>query len=251
MMTVLSVLAWIAISGFTVLCTGFIGLIFLASPIIDPNRRLIHRVASLWGRFLVSMCPGCRVQLFGRENIPQGRPVIFLANHQSYVDVPVLYFLGRHFKWVADQDLFKIPFMGWSMRMAGYLPVDREDSRSSESTLKQAAQWLDRGVSIFLFPEGTRSHTGAFGRFQLGAFRLAALTKAPLVPTVVVGTRQLLPRGSWVFRWGINLEIHILPPVEPSSSGLKAIYQRAAQVRGEMRQLYSRRLREFRRPGRP
>ncbi len=235
----------------TIFSTSLIALTYLIHPLVDPLLRMAHRIASWWGRSLVALAPGCRVRVFGEEHLPDKKPVVFVANHQSYVDIPVLFFIRRPFKWVADQDLFRIPFLGWAMRMAGYISVDRGDRHSSASTLKRATRWLSRGVSVFIFPEGTRSHTGAFGRFHLGAFQLAALTKTPLMPIVVVGTRQLLPRGSWILRWGVSLEIHILPPVAPSSSGLKAIYQRAAQVRGEMRQVYSRRLREFRRSGRP
>ena len=162
---------------------------------------------------LVGMAPGCRVRITGLEHLPAGQPVIFMANHQSYVDVPALFAMPGQFRWMADADLFRIPVFGWAMRMAGYVPVNRGSARDGTRSLETAKRWLSRGVSIFIFPEGTRSRTGVFGRFQMGGFRLAAESGVPVVPVVVTGTRRLLPRGSWVFRWGIPVEIRLLPPV--------------------------------------
>ncbi|MBI3332846.1 MAG: 1-acyl-sn-glycerol-3-phosphate acyltransferase [Candidatus Omnitrophica bacterium] len=244
---ILSVAAWLAIGILTIFWTLLIGLVYLAHRWLDPQRRIIHRMAGLWGRGLVAMAPGCRVRLFGEGNIPVGRPVIFMANHQSYADIPVLYFLnGQQFKWMADTALFQIPFFGWAMRMAGYVPVRRGDARSGLRSLEEAKGWLKRGIPIFVFPEGTRSHTGALGRFQTGGFRLAVTTQTPIVPVVLIGTRRLLPRGGWVFRLGARPQIHLLPPIAPPSSDPRQVRPLARKVRAEMRSVYRRRLKDFR-----
>lgn len=240
----LSIAAWLVISAVTVTITLIITVIYPFHPLLDPKREGIHRLTALWGRMLVWMAPGGRVKIFGMQNIPERGPVIFLSNHQSYSDVPVIYFLREQFKWMADTDLFRIPFFGWSMAMAGYISVQRGDIQSSRRSLEEAKRWLKEGISIFFFPEGTRSHTGAFGRFHLGGFLLAAETQTPVVPVVLVGTRQLLPRGSWIFRLGARPQIHILPPVAPpsSSSGLKEMHPFMREVRSQMWHLYQREL---------
>ncbi|PIQ82880.1 MAG: hypothetical protein COV76_01160 [Candidatus Omnitrophica bacterium CG11_big_fil_rev_8_21_14_0_20_64_10] len=214
----------------------------------DRRRRTAHRVCTAWGWTLLAISPGIRPQWFGRENLPKDGPVIFMADHQSYTDIPILYGLGGEFKWMADQALFRIPFLGWSMGLAGYIPVDRGDARAAVRALQQARDWLEKEVSIFLFPEGTRSRSGAFARFQMGGFRLAARTQVMIVPIVVVGSRQFLPRGgNGILRFWRPIEVHILPAVRPSlEEDPKALRTLARKVRAEMVRLYRRRVRAIR-----
>lgn len=232
-----AVVAWIGISLSTFFWTLLILAAYMVHPLLDPQRRVAHRLASCWGRMLLRMAPGCRVEVVGREKLPAGRPVIFMANHQSYVDVPSLFFLPGQFKWMADDGLFRIPVFGWAMWMAGYIPVRRGDAREGVRSLLRARQVLAKGISIFIFPEGTRSHTGVLGRFQTGGFRLAAQTGAPIIPVVITGTRQLLPRGAWAFRWGVRVRIRILSAV-PSSHDRKDRRAVMGQVRAQMREAY-------------
>ena len=244
----LSGLVWVGVSIATILFTLLMLPLYGLRPLLDPDLRMAHEVSGLWGRFLIRMAPGCRVKVWGREHLerlPPGRPVILMANHQSYVDVPILYFLRWQFKWLADEALFQIPFFGWSMRMAGYVPVRRGDADQARWALEQARHWLSRGISIFVFPEGTRSHTGTFGRFQSGGFRLAIATKSPILPVVMIGTRQLLPRGSWFFRIGVIPQIHILPPIVPTGN-LDQVHRLARKVRAEMEKVYAQHLKELR-----
>ena len=240
-----AVAAWIGIAFFTIFWTLLIAAVYAGHPLWDPQLKLAHRLASIWGRGLVTLAPGTRVMLTGRDQIPARRPVIFMANHQSYVDVPALFFVPAQFKWMADVDLFRIPVFGWAMGMAGYIPVRRGDGREAVRSLRKAERLLKQGISIFIFPEGTRSHTGALGRFQSGGFRLAADTGTPIVPVMVTGTRQLLPRGDWVFRWGARVWIDLLPMVDPPAQR-REIHPCMAKVRARMREAYARRLKGLR-----
>lgn len=240
-----SAAAWVGIALSTVLWTLIIAAVWLAHPWVDPQLRRTHRLCSLWGRGLVRMAPGCRVRLRGLENVPPDRPVIFMANHQSYVDVPALFFMPGQFRWMADVDLFRIPVFGWAMRMAGYVPVNRGDARAGVRSLDRAKRWLNQGISIFIFPEGTRSRTGVFGRFQMGGFRLAAESGVPVVPVVVTGTRQLLPRGSWIFRWGVPVEIRVLEPMLFPSE-LRDARAQGRTLRARMWSEFAARLKTFR-----
>lgn len=243
--TLISILAWAGIALMTVFWTALIAAVWLVHPVADPKLRLAHRLASLWGRGLVRAAVGTQVKVIGQANIPRGRPVIFVANHQSYVDVPTLFFVPGRFKWMADADLFRIPVLGWAMAMAGYIPVRRGDPRQGIRALERARQWIAQGISIFIFPEGTRSRTGVLRRFQTGSFRLAAEAHAPIVPVVLIGTRQLLPRGSWVFRWGVRIQVRILPPILPPTDR-KAARRLAQQTREQMRAAYRRTLPQVR-----
>lgn len=240
-----AVFAWIGISFSTVFWTTLIAVVWLLHRWADPERRLIHRLCSFWGRTLTWMAPGCRIRLSGLENIPAGRPVIFMANHQSYVDVPALFSMPGQFRWMADADLFRIPVFGWAMLMAGYMPVNRGNAKEGVRALDKAKAWLGKGISVFLFPEGTRSHTGVFGRYQMGGFRLAVESGAPVVPVLVIGTRQLLPRGSWVFRWGVPIEIRFLSP-ETFPQEMPAARIRSRALRTRMWKEFASRLRSVR-----
>lgn len=242
---ILSAIVWIVISISTVFWTILIGWVYLFRRWMDPELKKAHSFAGFWGRGLILISPACRVRVFGREHIPPGRPVIFMANHQSYMDVPALYFLRRQFKWMADKKLFRIPFFGWAMRMAGYVPVDRVNPRKGLRSLEQAKRWLARGISVFVFPEGTRSRTGQFSLFQTGGFRLAAAAGVEIVPVVLVGARQLLPRGSWIFRLGVGLQIHVLAPVKPPSGDARQVRQLVKEVRRRMESVYRRHLSDF------
>lgn len=249
MTALLSVFAWTGIGLSTVFWSSLIALDYLVHPLFDPDLKLAHRLASCWGRMLVRLAPGSRVEVVGLERIPTGKPVIFMANHQSYVDVPALFFIPAQFKWMADDDLFRIPVFGWAMRIAGYIPVRRGDAREGIRALRQAGDCLQRGTSIFIFPEGTRSHSGVLGRFQTGGFRLAISAQTPVVPVVVTGTRQLLPRGTWIFRWGVRLRLTVLDPVAPPVDRT-AIRAMAHDVRIRMHRAYAHELKALRRPNR-
>lgn len=239
-----SVLAWIELAVITVGWTALIAVLFLFHYWLDRDRRGCHRLAGFWGWWLIRLAPVRRVDLSGQERLPAGRPVIFVSNHQSYVDVPLLFRIPAQFKWMADEALFRIPVFGWAMRMAGYIPVRRGDARQGMRSLERAKEWLRRGISIFVFPEGTRSRTGVLGRFQTGAFRLAVQTRTPVVPVVVVGTRQLLPRGGWLFQAGIRLKIRILPPIRIGES--VSPRELAREARKRMREEYVEQIRSLR-----
>lgn len=224
--------------------TALIAAVFILHPFLDPDRRICHRLAGFWGKNLIGFASPLRcVEVSGQERLAADRPVILVANHQSYVDVPLLFHVPGQFKWIADEALFRIPVFGWAMRMAGYIPIRRGDARQGIRSLKRAREWLSRDIPVFFFPEGTRSHTGVLGRFQTGAFRLAVSTRTPIVPVVVVGSRQLLPRGQWAFRWGARLKIRILPPIGVGES--ISARELAHRVRCIMRDEYARQIRQL------
>jgi 1-acyl-sn-glycerol-3-phosphate acyltransferase len=209
-----SLAAWLGIAVATVLD---VFLIFLIGPVylIDKTRRTGHWLASLWARAIVLLNPFWKVTVTGRENISSKQAYVMVSNHQSMGDIIVLYFLKAHFKWIAKESLFSVPVLGWGMSVVGYIRLTRGKVGSIRDSIHDARAWLTRGVSVLVFPEGTRSMTGELGAFKNGAFKLALQCKAPLLPIVVTGTRDAIPRGTWVFRKKVHAVVTILPPIFP------------------------------------
>jgi 1-acyl-sn-glycerol-3-phosphate acyltransferase len=116
-------------------------------------------------------------------------------------------------KWLSKSEFFKIPFIGWQMALAGDVKLVRGDAKSVVTAMKDCAVWLDRKVSVMIFPEGTRSVTGELGEFKDGAFRLAVDKQLPVLPLVVHGSRSALRKHDW--RFGVsNADVYVLDPIE-------------------------------------
>jgi len=206
---------WCLLGFFTV---GYSLLILLVAPVsflVDSRRWRIHQLVMLWGRSVFWSIPLSRVTVTGREHIHPRRPYILVANHQSLLDIMALLALNRHFKWVAKASLFQIPFLGWSMALAGYIKLMRGRHGSIRATYDEAKRWLRSGVSVFFFPEGTRSRTGQLGAFKNGAFKLSLETGIPVVPIAIQGTAAILSRGRWMVRYRSHVRITVLRPLHP------------------------------------
>lgn len=183
-----------AVAGFfTQLVLGLITLPF------DRRRLVIGRCFRLTGVAVARLTPFWRFGVHG--DIPrriEGRTV-FVSNHESHADPFLISFLPWEMKWLAKASLFRIPFAGWSMALAGDIPIHRGDDRSAKDAMDRCAQWLERGVPVIIFPEGTRSPDGKMAPFKNGAFRLALDCGAQIIPIAVCGTRRALPKHSWRF----------------------------------------------------
>jgi 1-acyl-sn-glycerol-3-phosphate acyltransferase len=162
---------------------------------VDRRGVLGFRVAAFWARALL-FTSGVRVDAAGQERVPRDRGVVFVVNHRSMMDVPVLMAcLPVHFRFLAKESLFRVPFIGWNLSLGGHVRVDREDKRSAARALAQARRIIQAGTSVVVFAEGSRSE-GGMRRFKGGAAHLAIRSGAPVVPVGLAGTRDALPRGS-------------------------------------------------------
>ncbi|MFQ5480572.1 MAG: lysophospholipid acyltransferase family protein [Thermodesulfobacteriota bacterium] len=187
-----SILVWTA--GLPV--TGLLFTIILLSLLIDRSGRMVHAIGAFWCRIILTLA-GVRVEIRGCENISGDKPKIFLSNHQGAFDIPVLQgYIPRQFRWVAKKSLFSIPVVGWSMTLAGYIGIERENSKKALKSLLLAAQKIKNGTSVLVFPEGTRSTTGKLLPFKKGAFLLARKSGADIVPLAVEGTKDIMKKGS-------------------------------------------------------
>jgi 1-acyl-sn-glycerol-3-phosphate acyltransferase len=155
--------------------------------------------------------PFWRIRIDGRWPAGQG-PYVVVANHQSMLDILLISNIPHEMKWVAKRSLFDIPWIGWTFHMSGDIALDRGDAASATAVLAKARRYLERGMSVMIFPEGTRSRDGKLLPFKGGAFKLAADAGVPLLPLVVSGTAQGMPKGSpWVRP--ARLRARILDPV--------------------------------------
>ncbi len=188
---------------------------FLTAP-FDPLRRSLHRFGCWWGHHYVRMNPLWHVRFLGRENIPQGTACVLVANHQSYWDIMVLYGLCVPFKWVAKQSLSKMPFIGWNLALNQSVQLQRGDLRSIKKMLQECRDWLRKGASLMIFPEGTRSPNGEIAEFRDGPFKLAVENRVPVVPIVVNGTHKIFPKDSRIIDFVSDVTVKVLPPINPA-----------------------------------
>lgn len=227
---ILSALIWILMVLDTLL-TFFILLIL--KP-FDWNQAISYRVVNLWGQLIVRANPLWKIKIIGREHIKKGIGYILVANHMSLADIICLYCLGKNFKWLAKESLFKIPIFGWSMSLMDYIPLKRGVHGSIRDSFQKAQEWLAKDVSVLIFPEGTRSRSGELSPFKNGAFKLALLTEKPIIPIVIKGTRAALLKGGMTMSARVKGSVKVLPKIEVDSYGPEQYGELRDKVRALM-----------------
>lgn len=180
--------------------TLFIGNLPIIASFFSKTGNLPHLIARVWAR-LILVFSRIPVKVQGSHNLVPDKPFIYMANHQSNVDIPVLLaWLPVQFRWLAKAELFKIPFFGRSMSSCGYISIDRSNRKSALASLSLAAKKISSGTSVMIFPEGTRSSSGKLLPFKKGGFILAIDAGVPIIPLVIHGTASILPKGSFLVR---------------------------------------------------
>ncbi len=195
--------AYLITAPLIVLATIAFGLVSLIISLFETSGRRQIAVARAWARVLLGG-RGVKVKAAGSEKIAPHGSYVFVSNHLSYMDTPVvLANIPVQFRFLAKSGLFKIPLMGTHLARAGHIPVPRDDARAAVKTMNMAAQVMrERGTSLLIFPEGGRSQTGDLAAFKEGAAYIAIRAGVPLVPIALKGTREVLPFGSGEVRAG-------------------------------------------------
>jgi 1-acyl-sn-glycerol-3-phosphate acyltransferase len=218
-----------AIGSYTIV----LGAISVASSLFDRSGRFAHGCARLWSR-LILVTTGVRVRVEGRDRLEPGTTYIFVSNHQSFYDIPVVFWwLPHQLRIIAKESLGSVPFIGWHLRRTGHLLVDRR-SPDRAGILKKWRGLVVDGLSLIIFPEGTRSADGRVGRFKAGSFMLAIEAGLPVVPLSIVGTRFVMPKGRLTAAPGeVVLWVH--PPIATAGHAEPPTIDDARALAGQVR----------------
>jgi 1-acyl-sn-glycerol-3-phosphate acyltransferase len=203
----------IVIVLWVIVITIVIGSLIILFSFFSRNGNVLHLIARFWANSILWV-GRVKTRVTGAEKLTPGRSYIYMPNHQSNADIPLL--LGRlpvQFRWLAKAELFKIPIFGRAMRGVGYISIDRSNRKSAFESLARAARTIRNGTSVLIFPEGTRSRDGRLLSFKKGGFVLAVDSGVPIVPVIIRGTRNIIPKGHFMIR-PAPVTMQILDPVE-------------------------------------
>jgi 1-acyl-sn-glycerol-3-phosphate acyltransferase len=208
------------------ICYWFFGILitvlfFIYACVTVPfhRRRLnryLHRLIRIWMSFLLRFLLGVRTREIGADRFDRDRAYVIVSNHRSYTDI----LIGNatvplQFRWLAKESLFRIPIIGQGMRWAGYVPIAREHSRAASRSLERMREVIAGGVSVWIFPEGTRTRKEELGRFKRGAFTVAAKTGTPILPITIFHSDSIFLKPLVVRGRDVVVEYH--EPVTPAA----------------------------------
>jgi 1-acyl-sn-glycerol-3-phosphate acyltransferase len=200
---------------------GFLGalLVYVVTLPFDRRGRALHMYTCAWAMFYIGANPIWSLRVTGREKIPRRGAAVIVANHASLIDILVLFGLYRQFKWVSKASNFKLPIIGWVMRLNRYVYLVRGDRTSVIAMMNECRDLLAHKVPVLIFPEGTRSATRGLQGFKDGAFSLAMETGAPVIPVAVHGTGEALPKHGLVLRERMAARVDVLDALDPADFG--------------------------------
>ncbi len=213
--------------------TLFVILTGVPVSFISPD--YLHAYARLWARVGLQLA-GVRLTVEGQEHLPQGAAV-YMPNHQSNFDILALFAgLPVQFRWLAKEELFRIPLFGFAMRRTGYIAVDRSDRKKAIQSMAMAARRISEGTSVIVFPEGTRSPDGNLLPFKKGGFLLAIDAAAPIVPVAIRGSHAVMPKHSrWIHGGRIGVTIFpAIPTAGTTPAGRDALLDAVRRPIGEV-----------------
>ena len=206
--------------------TVVLGTLSLGSSLFQSSGRFAHWCARSWSRLILATT-GVHVEVSGLERLESDRAYVFVANHQSIYDIPIVFTsLPSQLRIVAKQSLGRIPFLGWHLRRTGHILVDRRHPNRA-AIFGRASKLMKDGLSLIVFPEGTRSRDGRVAPFKGGSFYLALEAELPVVPISIVGSRHVMLKGRLATYPGrVKLIVHA--PID--TTGLAGGDPRAARA---------------------
>jgi 1-acyl-sn-glycerol-3-phosphate acyltransferase len=180
---------------------------------LDCHGKRVYGISRCW-TWTILKISGIILNVQGRNLIDPRRPYIFMSNHQSNIDIPVLVqsLTGFQLRWIAKKELLWVPLFGWALWAAKHITVDRTKGAGTLSSLNRAKERIENGISVVVFPEGTRSEDGALLPFKRGGFLLAVKTRTPIVPVTINGSGAVLRKGDWRVKGGY-VQVTIGQPV--------------------------------------
>lgn len=210
-------------------------MIWLSTVWLDKRLVLLHLYSSFWAYFYIWCMPAWSVNIVGKEKLDWNKQYMIVSNHQSQLDILVAFGLFFPFKWVSKIEVFRLPLIGWNMVLNRYIGLKRGDKESVQKMMTACEREIDKGCSIYFFPEGTRSKTGVLRPFKPGAFVLAKRRNLPILPIAINGTLEALPKHSLVFQKNHRITLEILdeiPAVEVQAMETETMIQKVRDVIG-------------------
>jgi 1-acyl-sn-glycerol-3-phosphate acyltransferase len=190
----------------------------LALP-FDRNRMVVHWLLVYQACVISHLVPIWTIRVKGREKAKAGTTYVIICNHQSILDILIVNCLRYRFKWISKIEVNSVPVLGWYLKMADYITVDRGDKESKEKMMLESYECLMKNISIMIFPEGTRSADNQISFFKRGAFQLAISTGKPILPVIMDGAGDVLPKHGIIFGGFHKIDIRVLDPVNPEDFG--------------------------------
>jgi 1-acyl-sn-glycerol-3-phosphate acyltransferase len=197
----------------------------------DRRQVVLQQFTCFWAALYTWVVPAWRIRIEGREHLPGATPHVVVSNHQSLLDILVIFNLFFHFKFVSKIEIFKIPLIGWNMYLNRYIRLKRGDRRSVAQMMIDCKAALAGGSSVLIFPEGTRSPDGRIRAFKPGAFIVAQEMKAPILPVVISGTNSALPKYSMNFHGRHDIRVKVLPSIAYEDFAALSVEETAEMVR--------------------
>ena len=186
---------------------------FVLTYPFDKQRKVVHELSRALVYMFVMVPPFWKRRVEGLEHIEKGKPYVIVINHQSMADIMMLYLVPMIFRWVSKREVYRIPFIGRFLMLHGDIAIDRKQgSKAMRKVMEQGEMWLGRGVSVAMFPEGTRSKDGEIHRFKAGAFALAKDAGVAILPVIMDGSASMM-KPSKMINWRNEFVIRVLPPV--------------------------------------
>jgi 1-acyl-sn-glycerol-3-phosphate acyltransferase len=196
----------------TVIATGFFSVIVILTSFVSTGGETPHKVARVWAKCILA-ANNINVTVKGLSNLNPAGSCIYMPNHASNFDIPVLQaYLPVQFRWLAKAELFKIPIFGYAMKRAGYISINRLDRRSAIQSLNKTVEIIRNGTSVIIFPEGTRSNNQNVQPFKKGGFVLAVDSGVPIIPVIIHGTWTIMQKKKIIVRPG-NVILEIKKPI--------------------------------------
>ena len=198
------------------------------------NGKAPRAVQVFWSRSVIRLLL-LPIKVTGRENVDSKQSYVFVANHQSFLDVFAIYgWLPNNFKWLMKKEIRRVPFVGTACAVAGHIFVDRSNPRAALQSMEYIKAELVDGISTVIFPEGTRTKTGEMGRFKQGAFKIAMDMQLPVVPVSLNGCFEAMPPRQLFANLGAHVSLHIGQPIDISqfndiNEAMDAIRQKVAE----------------------
>ena len=217
---------------YLIITTPIFFLVWLVTYPFDKKKVGMKYASMFYSRGILGVCPFWQIKVIGKKNLHKKRPYVMCINHQSMLDIPLITVMNINFRWVAKREVYNIPMIGQVLRMRDDIAIDRGGAASTKMMLRRAKAEIARGVSIAVFPEGTRSKDGKIHEFKEGAFLIAKMSKAPILPIVTYGTSEVsrLSKYKYGMKIPFTFIISILPEIPAEEVAATPVKELAKKV---------------------